>query len=257
MAGTDLYWGRGEDELRELAEALGHPGLPQRHRAAAACPPTTSSASRRARGAGLRAADVALVIGVPLDFRLGFGALDRRGGEADPCSTSRPTQLERNRQPELDLVGDIAATPRRDPRGGRRAERTAPDRALGRGSCAKVEEREARGRAGGARTTTRSPLHPMRIYRELGEVLDRDAIVIGDGGDFVSYAGRVVDTYEPGCWMDPGPVRLPRRRPRPGDRRQARPPRPPGLPAARRRRLRLLRDGVRHDGPPRAAASSA
>jgi acetolactate synthase-1/2/3 large subunit len=36
-------------------------------------------------------------------------------------------------------------------------------------------------------------------------VLDRDAIVIGDGGDFVSYAGRVVSSYEPGCWLDPGP----------------------------------------------------
>ena len=36
-------------------------------------------------------------------------------------------------------------------------------------------------------------------------MLDRDAIVVGDGGDFVSYAGRFIDTYEPGCWMDPGP----------------------------------------------------
>ncbi len=45
----------------------------------------------------------------------------------------------------------------------------------------------------------------MRIYKELKEVLPRDAIVIGDGGDFVSYAGRVIDTYEPGTWMDPGP----------------------------------------------------
>ena len=45
----------------------------------------------------------------------------------------------------------------------------------------------------------------MRIYGELAQVLDRDAIVIGDGGDFVSYAGRVVDSYEPGCWLDPGP----------------------------------------------------
>jgi len=36
-------------------------------------------------------------------------------------------------------------------------------------------------------------------------VVDRDAIIIGDGGDFVSYAGRVIDSYEPGCWMDPGP----------------------------------------------------
>jgi acetolactate synthase-1/2/3 large subunit len=51
----------------------------------------------------------------------------------------------------------------------------------------------------------RAPLHPMRLYAELAKVLDRDAIVIGDGGDFVSYAGRVVDSYEPGCWLDPGP----------------------------------------------------
>ena len=43
------------------------------------------------------------------------------------------------------------------------------------------------------------------MYAELAEVLDRDAIVIGDGGDFVSYAGRVVDSFEPGCWLDPGP----------------------------------------------------
>ena len=45
----------------------------------------------------------------------------------------------------------------------------------------------------------------MRIYGELAQMLDRDAIVIGDGGDFVSYAGRVVDSYRPGCWLDPGP----------------------------------------------------
>ena len=45
----------------------------------------------------------------------------------------------------------------------------------------------------------------MRLYHELGQVLDRNAIVIGDGGDFVSFAGRVIETYEPGCWMDPGP----------------------------------------------------
>jgi acetolactate synthase-1/2/3 large subunit len=45
----------------------------------------------------------------------------------------------------------------------------------------------------------------MRLYAELAKTLDRDAIVIGDGGDFVSYAGRVVNSYKPGCWLDPGP----------------------------------------------------
>jgi acetolactate synthase-1/2/3 large subunit len=48
-------------------------------------------------------------------------------------------------------------------------------------------------------------VHPGRVYGELRRRLDRDAVVICDGGDFVSYAGRLVDSYEPGCWMDPGP----------------------------------------------------
>src|SRR5262249_37321120 len=51
----------------------------------------------------------------------------------------------------------------------------------------------------------REPMHPMRLYAELGGLLERDAIVIGDGGDYVSYAGRVIDSYQPGCWLDPGP----------------------------------------------------
>ena len=93
----------------------------------------------------------------------------------------------------------------------------------------------------------------MRLYRELAQVLDRDAIVIGDGGDFVSYAGRVIDTYEPGCWMDPGPYGCLGSGPGLRARREARPSRPPGLPAARRRRVRLRGHGVRHDGPPRHA----
>jgi acetolactate synthase I/II/III large subunit len=67
------------------------------------------------------------------------------------------------------------------------------------------EERAKRDAERAEREDDRAPLHPMRLYAELAAVLDRDAIVIGDGGDFVSYAGRVVDSYEPGCWLDPGP----------------------------------------------------
>jgi acetolactate synthase-1/2/3 large subunit len=47
-------------------------------------------------------------------------------------------------------------------------------------------------------------VHPARVYGELRRRLDRDAVVVCDGGDFVSYAGRLVDSYEPGCWMDLG-----------------------------------------------------
>jgi acetolactate synthase-1/2/3 large subunit len=72
MAGTDLYWGHGEVALRELSEALGIPvflnGLARG--CLAADHPNFYS---RARSAALKDADVALVMGVPMDFRLGFG----------------------------------------------------------------------------------------------------------------------------------------------------------------------------------------
>ena len=50
-----------------------------------------------------------------------------------------------------------------------------------------------------------SPIHPMRIYGELARMLDDDAVVIGDGGDFVSYAGKCIEPGRPGGWLDPGP----------------------------------------------------
>ena len=49
------------------------------------------------------------------------------------------------------------------------------------------------------------PIHPMRVYGELLRVLDDDAVVIGDGGDFVSYAGKYIEPKRPGGWLDPGP----------------------------------------------------
>ena len=45
----------------------------------------------------------------------------------------------------------------------------------------------------------------MRIYGELSSLLDDDAVVIGDGGDFVCYAGKYVEPRQPGGWLDPGP----------------------------------------------------
>ena len=49
------------------------------------------------------------------------------------------------------------------------------------------------------------PIHPARIYGELLPRLADDAVVIGDGGDFVSFAGKYVEPQRPGGWLDPGP----------------------------------------------------
>ena len=198
MAGNGLYWAHGEGALRELAEAAGIPvflnGL------ARGCLPADHELFfSRARGAGLKGADVALVIGVPMDFRLGFGGSFGEETELIVLDGAEP-ERDHPRAVAAELFGDVAGALG----------------ALAAGAGGGVDTRgwvehlrgvESEKRAAEAEqfADDRSPLHPLRLYRELAGVLDRDAILIGDGGDFVSYAGRVVDTYEPGCWLDPGP----------------------------------------------------
>jgi acetolactate synthase I/II/III large subunit len=198
MAGTGLYWAHGEQSLRRLCEELQVPvflnGLARG--CVPADPPLFFS---RARGAGLKGADVALVVGVPMDFRLGFGGSFGDETQIVVVDSSRPGR-EHPRAVAAELYGGVPATLnalRSGAAGG-------PDRSGWVSELRSVED-EKRAAEHGDLADERAPLHPLRVYRELAEVLDRDAVVIGDGGDFVSFAGRVIDTYEPGCWMDPGP----------------------------------------------------
>jgi acetolactate synthase-1/2/3 large subunit len=198
MAGTGLYWAHGEDALRRLAEELGVPvflnGL-----ARGCLPADHPQFFSRARSTGLKGADVALVIGVPMDFRLGFG-----GSFGDDTKIvavgSSPPERPHPREVAAELYGGVSAT--LDALCG--AAAGGPDRSEWNRTLRDVEN-EKRAAEQEELRDPRAPLHPMRLYHELQQVLDRDAVVIGDGGDFVSYAGRVIDTYEPGCWMDPGP----------------------------------------------------
>ena len=196
MAGTNLYWGHGERALRELSEAAGVPvflnGL-----ARGCLPADHPNFFSRARSAGLKGADVALVVGVPMDFRLGFGAAFGEETEIVAIDLAEP-ERDHPRAVAAECYGDIAET-LGALAGARGGDTTAwLEHLRGVERSKREAEREQL-------TDERAPLHPMRVYGELAQVLDRDAIVVGDGGDFVSYAGRVVASYEPGCWLDPGP----------------------------------------------------
>ncbi|MDO3640350.1 hypothetical protein Q2100_31710, partial [Mycolicibacterium sp. KC 300] len=74
MAGTNVWWGHGEQALLQLAETLRIPVL-MNGMARGVVPADHPLAFSRARSKALRESDVALVIGVPMDFRLGFGAV--------------------------------------------------------------------------------------------------------------------------------------------------------------------------------------
>jgi acetolactate synthase-1/2/3 large subunit len=196
MAGTNVWWGHAETALLRLAEERQIPVL-MNGMARGVVPADHPLAFSRARAKALAEADVALVVGVPMDFRLGFGKVFGPQTQLVVADRAEPAH-EHPRPVAAGLYGDLTSilstlagpygTDQRDWIGELRTAEIA-----------------ARGSETAELADDRTPLHPMRVYAELAPLLDRDAIVVIDAGDFGSYAGRVIDSYLPGCWLDSGP----------------------------------------------------
>jgi acetolactate synthase-1/2/3 large subunit len=202
IAGTGVYWDHGEGGLRDLAETAGLPvymnGLGR-----GTLPADHANAFSRTRSKALGTADLVILLGTPLDFRLNFGQPPLLSdGYKLIRIDALASDLAHNRAADVGIAGDIG-----------RALELLAGKVDGAGASSRTERlRELRGAEAAAAAKDQAllesdadPIHPMRLYGELLKVLDRDAVVIGDGGDFVSYAGKLIPTYEPGSFIDPGP----------------------------------------------------
>jgi acetolactate synthase-1/2/3 large subunit len=199
IVGSDVYWDGAWEALAGAAEELRVPcffnGLGR-----GCLPADHELAFLRTRGLLKREADLVVVIGTPLDFRLGFGRfgaaqvahiVDSAGQQAAHIDV--PTVAG-----DLNAVlGGLADAP------GERADRHGDHEPwIARLRDAERAAAEADAEHLGA---TADPIKPSRVYGELTRRLERDAVVICDGGDFASYAGKLVEVFEPGCWLDTGP----------------------------------------------------
>jgi len=193
IAGSDVYAGEAVAALREAAEALQVPVFTN-GMGRGALPPEHPLAFARARKAALGSADVVAVVGTPLDFRLGFGNF----GEAQvvhvvDAQRQRAEHVATAAAPAGDLRLILTALAEVRASHGDWVERL------------RAAEDAARAADAPALEADTDPIKPSRVYGELRKVLDRDAVTIGDGGDFVSYAGRYLEPAVPGAWLDPGP----------------------------------------------------
>ena len=197
MAGTNVWWGQGETALLRLAEEGRIPVL-MNGMARGTVPADHELAFSRARSKALGEADVAVVVGVPMDFRLGFGGVFGPQTQLIVVDRAEPDHAH-PRTIAAGLYGDLPAI---------LGALSAPAGTAGHeGWIAELRavETAARESERSELADDRTPLHPMRVYAELAPLLDRDAIIVIDAGDFGSYAGRVIDSYVPGAWLDSGP----------------------------------------------------
>jgi acetolactate synthase-1/2/3 large subunit len=205
VLGSDVWSDGAEDAARRLARTAGIPVITN-GMGRGIVPAGDPLLVTRARGAAFGGADLVLVVGVPLDFRLGFGVF---GGQADrpparvvhladaPGQVATHVDLAASAAGDLSLVLDgVLEAWTRSGRHGAYDTWTAELEAAARGAVYKDRDLLA---------SDADPIHPARVYGELGRRLADDAVVIGDGGDFVSYAGKYVEPHAPGGWLDPGP----------------------------------------------------
>jgi acetolactate synthase I/II/III large subunit len=160
----------------------------------------------KARSKAFGTSDLVVVVGTPLDFRLGYGVFGGKDGApqarvvhlADsPGQVSTHAELAGSASGDLTAVIDgVQAALERRPR--------KPDWSAWAGelrdAVAAAVDRDA-----ALLRSEADPIHPARIYGELVPRLADDSVVIGDGGDFVSFAGKLVEPKRPGGWLDPGP----------------------------------------------------
>ncbi|MHB8612590.1 MAG: acetolactate synthase [Candidatus Dormibacteraceae bacterium] len=198
IAGGSVWWAHAEDELKALVETADLP-LTVNGMARGMLPPGHPLFFPRARGPALGEADLIVVIGALLDFRLNYGqppvfAEDARliYIDVDAYRKPRPAEVAIYGDLKAALVALVAAA------GG------APQRASW---LQKLREAEAasRRRDEGITQSDTSPVHPARLIAEVDRFCDPDAIIVGDGGDFISFAGRLIERARPGLWIDPGP----------------------------------------------------
>ena len=208
VLGSDVWAGRAEQAARTAAEELRLPVIAN-GQGRGILPAGHELLVTRARAAAFRQADLVVVVGTALDFRLGygtFGGADGTGPAAVIHVMDAPDQLAGHAPLAASYAGDLAAffagliSPASWPgRPGQLPWEADWLPQLGAAVAAAVAADSA------LLTSAASPIHPMRIYGELAQFLDDDAVVIGDGGDFVSYAGKYIEPKRPGGWLDPGP----------------------------------------------------
>ncbi len=199
IAGTQVYWDDASAALRDLSEQAAIPVFTNGG-GRGTLPMTHPNCFRAARGYALREADLVLLIGTPLDFRLRYG---RDGWNPDGRLIqveNDPAELNRNRQADVAIAADARLVLEALAEGahGLRFD----------GWLAALRQREDEKNAELARWQALDdvPVNHFRFGAAVNAFLDDSTIVVADGGDIVSACAKVIDLTQPGQWLDPGPL---------------------------------------------------
>lgn len=202
IAGSSIWWDDAAEALSAFARKCGAP-VYLNGSGRGCLPADHPNFLTHTRKEALAEADVVLICGTPLDFRLGYGAGIGAGATLVQVD-SDPVEIGRNRAVEAGIIGDSRSVLQQ------LEAAVGVPRAADGAWLARLRARETAKAARQAvfEQSAQTPIHHFRLAKELDAVAKAagDSMFVADGGNWVAIAAKVIGLQRPGRWLDPGPL---------------------------------------------------
>ena len=203
LAGSSIWWDGAPTALDQLARRTGIPvylnGMGR-----GCLPPDHAEFFQHTRKEALGEADVVMLVGTPLDFRVGYGAEPSIPAGAKMIQVDADAaEIGRNRPIDVGIVGDSRSVLEQLEAGAKAVPGAPAWRKRLRGSEARRLEKQAAFEGSDQR-----PIHHYRLGKEIDAAARRagDVTFVADGGNVVAVAAKSIQLQRPGRWLDPGPL---------------------------------------------------
>ncbi len=201
IAGSGAWWSQAGETLEHFIEAGQLPlfltGM------ARGCVREDHPLCFGSARVGTRQADVVMVIGTRFNYRLGYGRPPLFNPDAKVIQVDIDGgEIGRNRPVDIGIVGDARAVLSQmiEEVGSRRRKQLPWIEELRSQAKSKRQEFEAE------LTSDAVPIKRLRLCKEIGDFLDRDATIVADGGEIAIWASTILKSYLPGHWLDHMPM---------------------------------------------------
>jgi thiamine pyrophosphate-dependent acetolactate synthase large subunit-like protein len=156
-----------------------------------------------ARAKAFSEVDVLLAVGTRFNFVIQFGRPPRFAADAKVIHVDvNPTELNHNRQADVPIAGDARAVLEqltKEARG-----KIDPSRYARWISKLRVLDTEKASEMDKQMGSEDTPIHPLRLCKEVRDFLKRDAILVVDGQEILNYGRQSIPTYVPGHRLNSG-----------------------------------------------------
>ena len=203
LAGSSIWWDGAPTALDQLARRTGIPvylnGMGR-----GCLPPDHAEFFQHTRKEALGEADVVMLVGTPLDFRVGYGAEPSIPAGAKMIQVDADAaEIGRNRPIDVGIVGDSRSVLEQLDAGAKAVPGAPAWRKRLRGSEARRLEKQ-----GAFEGSDQRPIHHYRLGKEIDAAARRagDVTFVADGGNVVAVAAKSIQLQRPGRWLDPGPL---------------------------------------------------